>query len=315
VSRANHGALPRLILTLLLITWCFSARDAVASSRYASLREQPAILDIKNVKRPFILCGLPVVSAEKHHVMTFEVIGFVRKCFSIFNYSPYIDRVFGTVDLSYRLRRRVEWLFNMPRPVGVDIETLRSSFLKADMVIHNVVNGFGILNFGCERIRDAISRGFPAVCYRHRYEIRALIWPPHNFSFGLREIGAIALDGGDTETSQLIGHDLALLDHNCPLLVRVPGGDYDSESADSSSRSQHSNFPKIPAPLAFSMGCVLCGGLLKLLFYIGNRGDKLFYAAIFMGFPFYMLGVALIIFCFLPDPPPIFWFAVGSWHF
>ncbi len=114
---------------------------------------------------------------------------------------------------------------------------------------------------------------------------------------------------------QLATHNDPLIAHDIPLLVRINRGNYDSNQTHPSSRPKPSNFPEISAPLAFIMGLVICGGLLKLLFYFGNREINLLYIVIFGGFPLYVLGLALMLFCFLPDPPPIFWFRIIPFHF
>lgn len=72
---------------------------------------------------------------------------------------------------------------------------------------------------------------------------------------------------------------------------------------------------KMPPMLAVFVGAILIAVSSKFLSYAMDRGGKLFYVAFFAGFPVFFLGGFLVFCCFLPDPPPIFWFVVRPFHF
>lgn len=69
----------------------------------------------------------------------------------------------------------------------------------------------------------------------------------------------------------------------------------------------------VPIPCAFLLGCIFLGLAVNLLCHTLYRSDYLVYVGVFIGFIPFALGMALIIFCFLPYPPPIFGFWVGHY--
>jgi hypothetical protein len=69
----------------------------------------------------------------------------------------------------------------------------------------------------------------------------------------------------------------------------------------------------LPAPLAFLVGGVLIGLAIYFLSKTLYRTDYLVGIGIFGGFIPFTFGLALILFGFLSDAPPIFGFIIGHW--
>jgi hypothetical protein len=110
----------------------------------------------------------------------------------------------------------------------------------------------------------------------------------------------------------LIGfHGVQLAAHHTILFVRIETGDAYGSEADSRRDPKTNHFRVLPRPFAVFLGCILIGLALKLLSHTLYRGDYLTYFGLFGGFIPFALGFALILFCFLPDPPPVFGFSIG----
>lgn len=124
----------------------------------------------------------------------------------------------------------------------------------------------------------------------------------------LRGVGqpVSAVDGG-LRSRQLIDHDAA-------LALRIVVADPNSRDADKGSRPQAENLKLAPAPFVFGLGCLLVIGSAKLLSNAIDRSDKRFYSIVILGFIPFCLGGLAMLFCILPDPPPIFGFVIGPWH-
>ena len=109
-------------------------------------------------------------------------------------------------------------------------------------------------------------------------------------------------------------HLLQLPLHDSPLMMGVERGNKNSYKADTSG-SPKTNNPRFLPPILlciFGASLVIC--TVKFLLYAMDSANKLFYVAFLGGFPFFCVGIALILFCFLYDPPTIFGFSIGSWH-
>lgn len=107
-------------------------------------------------------------------------------------------------------------------------------------------------------------------------------------------------------------HFIQLALHKTALPVRITTRNANSQETYYGGDPQTANSPTLPKPIAFFLGSILIVAMFKLLFYSFDRGGKIFYMVFFGGFPLAFLGVALVVFCFLPDPPPIFWFKIGA---
>jgi hypothetical protein len=82
--------------------------------------------------------------------------------------------------------------------------------------------------------------------------------------------------------------------------------------ANSSSEPQPSDTKHLPKAIIFMTGVSLIIFAIVFLLYCFNRDDYFMYIGTFGGMVPFIIGFLLILFCFLPDPPPIFGFVVGS---
>ena len=104
---------------------------------------------------------------------------------------------------------------------------------------------------------------------------------------------------------------LALDGAQLPAGIRVT--DYDGKCANGGGGPQSINLRVVPPTLAFFVGSVLIGLAMYLLNRTLYRSDFLMYVGMFGGFVPFLIGFALVLFCFLTGPPSIFGFTIGHW--
>jgi hypothetical protein len=149
------------------------------------------------------------------------------------------------------------------------------------------------------------SRAFPRVLHIKEDFQKYLVFPEYKIA---------GWDNTDGYPWPMVNfHFIKLPRHDISLPVRVATTDDNSKGTDRGGSPKPKDLPLIPPPLASLVGAILVVGSSKLLFNAMDGSGKLVCAAFLGGFPFFMLGVALLLFCFLPEPPPIFWFAVEPW--
>lgn len=103
--------------------------------------------------------------------------------------------------------------------------------------------------------------------------------------------------------------------HFPQLMGRIAASDDDGGNSSGGGGHNTDNASALPATVASLLGTVIAFLAIKLIFYATDRGGKSVYAGVIVGFPIFLLGFCLLLFCFLPDPPPIFGLEVIPWHF
>ena len=109
-------------------------------------------------------------------------------------------------------------------------------------------------------------------------------------------------------------HGVQLAAHNATLFLGIPSAITDSNYSDSSSEPQPSDTKYLPKAIPFVAGFILMSVAIVFLIYCFNREDYFMYIGAFGGAIPFIFGAILVLFCLLPDFPPIFGFAIGSWH-
>jgi hypothetical protein len=125
-------------------------------------------------------------------------------------------------------------------------------------------------------------------------------------SRGLRGFGQTVCDLGR------VSGRLQLVEHDGSLPVGIVIANPNSGNADEGGGPKTDNPRMLPTAFALFLGMVLVVASVKFLLYAFDRGGYFSGAAFVFGFPLFFIGFSLIFFCFLPDPPPIFGFFVGS---
>lgn len=105
-------------------------------------------------------------------------------------------------------------------------------------------------------------------------------------------------------------HFQYLIVHTSPLFFSITVPDPNRDDASSSRRPKAADLPQLQAKFALILGGVLIFGSFKFLSYALHRDDYFIHVGIVGGFIPFAIGVVLILFCFLPAAPPVFWFSV-----
>jgi len=110
-------------------------------------------------------------------------------------------------------------------------------------------------------------------------------------------------------------HLVNLLSHYSTLFSRIVAATPYGGNTYEGSGPQPENLRLLPAPLALVIGGVFITISLYLLNNSFNGADYRFYAGVLGSFLPFAIGAALILFCFLPNPPTVFGFSVRHFLF
>lgn len=121
------------------------------------------------------------------------------------------------------------------------------------------------------------------------------------------EMGVIEKNVGPFSDIKLSLHHIAL-----PSGVTITNNDRGYPHKGREPQSGDASY--LPKPIALALGAFLCITAMIFLNYCIERADYFILIGTLGGGVPFIVGGLLILFCFLPDPPPIFGFIVGSPH-
>lgn len=111
--------------------------------------------------------------------------------------------------------------------------------------------------------------------------------------------------------SELILRNTKLTLHDPALLDSILSADSNGRYTYSGSEPEASDARDLPKSIALLSGSSLIVMALIFLKYCVNRADYFIIFGVIGGFLPFCVGVLLVLFCFLPDPPTIFGLTIG----